>query len=115
MVTGTAALAAAMFTSLLLADMAEHGEVRLDEPVAQLLPVDFAVPSRNGRQITLLNLVWRSSRKTCYWMALGLADLSRVASTSSSEVPILFRLRRLGLRGWAAWYSLLTQEACVGV
>jgi CubicO group peptidase (beta-lactamase class C family) len=50
-----------VFTSLLLADMAERGEVRLDEPVADLLPKTVKVPSHNGRQITLLDLSTQSS------------------------------------------------------
>ncbi|MGD0619808.1 MAG: serine hydrolase domain-containing protein [Bryobacteraceae bacterium] len=50
-----------VFTSLLLADMVEHGEVRPDEPVADLLPKTVKVPSHNGRQITLLDLSMQSS------------------------------------------------------
>ena len=50
-----------VFTSLLLADMVERGEVRLDTPVAELLPKSVKVPSRNGRQITLLDLSMQSS------------------------------------------------------
>jgi CubicO group peptidase (beta-lactamase class C family) len=49
------------FTATLLSDMAQRGEVRLTEPVAKLLPADIAVPSRNGRQITLLDLATHSS------------------------------------------------------
>jgi len=45
-----------VFTSLLLADMVERGEVKLDTPVADLLPADVKVPSINGKQITLLDL-----------------------------------------------------------
>lgn len=45
-----------VFTSLLLADMVERGEVKLDDPVSKFLPPSVTVPSRNGRQITLLDL-----------------------------------------------------------
>jgi len=45
-----------VFTSLLLADMIEKGEVRPGDPVAKYLPASIRVPSRNGRQITLLDL-----------------------------------------------------------
>ena len=45
-----------VFTSLILADMIEKGEVKPDDPVAKLLPATVKVPSRNGRQITLLDL-----------------------------------------------------------
>lgn len=41
------------FTTLLLADAAVRGEVRLDQPVAELLPPGSVVPSRDGRAITL--------------------------------------------------------------
>jgi len=50
-----------VFTSLLLAGMVERGEVRLDTPVADLLPKTVKVPSLNGRQITLLDLSMQSS------------------------------------------------------
>lgn len=45
-----------VFTSLVLADMVVHGEVKLDEPVAKLLPPTVKVPARDGREITLLDL-----------------------------------------------------------
>ncbi|HEV2691239.1 MAG TPA: serine hydrolase, partial [Bryobacteraceae bacterium] len=45
-----------VFTSLVLADMIERGEVKPDDPVAKFLPSTVTVPSRNGRQITLLDL-----------------------------------------------------------
>jgi serine-type D-Ala-D-Ala carboxypeptidase/endopeptidase len=45
-----------VFTSLVLADMIEKGEVKPDDPVAKFLPATVKVPSRNGRQITLLDL-----------------------------------------------------------
>jgi CubicO group peptidase (beta-lactamase class C family) len=45
-----------VFTSLVLADMIEKGEVKADDPVSKFLPATVKVPSRNGRQITLLDL-----------------------------------------------------------
>jgi serine-type D-Ala-D-Ala carboxypeptidase/endopeptidase len=45
-----------VFTSLLLADMIERGEVTADTPVAKLLPATVRVPERGGKQITLLDL-----------------------------------------------------------
>ena len=45
-----------VFTSLLLADMVERGEVALDDPVAKYLPASVTMPERAGRQITLLDL-----------------------------------------------------------
>lgn len=50
-----------VFTSLILADMVERGELQLDTPVAKLLPETVKIPSRNGRQITLLDLSMQSS------------------------------------------------------
>ncbi len=45
-----------VFTSLVLADMVERGEVKLDDPVAKFLPASVKLPERDGRQITLLDL-----------------------------------------------------------
>jgi CubicO group peptidase (beta-lactamase class C family) len=45
-----------VFTSLVLADMVERGEVKLEDPVAKFLPSTVKVPSRNGREITLLDI-----------------------------------------------------------
>jgi CubicO group peptidase (beta-lactamase class C family) len=50
-----------VFTSLLLADMIERGEVKPDDPVSKYLPGHAEVPSRNGKQITLLNLSMQNS------------------------------------------------------
>ena len=44
------------FTTLLLQDMVERDEVKLDDPVAKYLPEPVKVPARDGKQITLLNL-----------------------------------------------------------
>lgn len=49
------------FTTSLLADMVARGEVQLEEPVAELLPKSVTVPSREGRQITLLDLATHTS------------------------------------------------------
>lgn len=50
-----------VFTGILLAEMAARGEVRLDQPVVELLPADVTVPSRSGRQIRLVDLSTHSS------------------------------------------------------
>ena len=49
------------FTGLLLQDMLERGEMKLDDPVAEYLPKSVRVPTRNGRQITLFHLVTHTS------------------------------------------------------
>ncbi len=50
-----------VFTALLLADMAQKGEVALADPVAKYLPANVKLPERNGRQITLVDLVTHTS------------------------------------------------------
>ena len=45
-----------VFTSLLLADMIERGEVKADDPVRKYMPPSVKIPSRNGREITLPDL-----------------------------------------------------------
>ena len=50
-----------VFTGTLLADMVERGEVTLSDPVARYLPEGVRVPSRNGREITLLDLATHRS------------------------------------------------------
>jgi len=50
-----------VFTSLLLAEMVDRGEVKLDEPVAKYLPPGTKVPERGGRQITLIDLATHTS------------------------------------------------------
>ena len=49
------------FTGTILADMVARGEVKLDDPVQKYLPAGVTVPSRNGRQITLLDLATHRS------------------------------------------------------
>jgi serine-type D-Ala-D-Ala carboxypeptidase/endopeptidase len=50
-----------VFTSLLLADMVQRGEVALDDPVARYLPPGVTMPERNGRSITLVDLATHTS------------------------------------------------------
>src|SRR5205823_7264601 len=40
-----------VFTSLLLSDMVQRGEVKLDDPVSKFLPASVKMPERNGRKI----------------------------------------------------------------
>jgi len=44
------------FTATVLADMVGRGEVRLDQPVVELLPAGTKIPSSNGKRITLGDL-----------------------------------------------------------
>ena len=50
-----------VFTSLLLADMVQRGEVALTDSVAKYLPAGVKMPERNGRQITLEDLATHTS------------------------------------------------------
>ena len=49
------------FTAAILSDMVAKSEVKLDDPVAKYLPAGTHVPSRNGREITLVDLATQSS------------------------------------------------------
>ena len=48
-------------TAALLAEFIARGEVALDDPIAKLLPPGTSVPSFNGRQITIGNIVTHTS------------------------------------------------------
>ena len=50
-----------VFTALLLADMAESGELSLDDPIAKFLPESVKVPSKDDKQISLLHLATHTS------------------------------------------------------
>ena len=50
-----------VFTATLLADMVRRGEVRFDQPVADLLPKSLKVPAKDGKPITLLDLATQHS------------------------------------------------------
>ncbi len=49
------------FTATLLAEMVRRGEVRLDEPVQDLVPAGVRMPERAGKRITLLDVATQSS------------------------------------------------------
>ena len=49
------------FTGTILADMVAKGEVALDDPVQKYMPEGVRVPTRNGREITLLDLATHRS------------------------------------------------------
>jgi D-alanyl-D-alanine-carboxypeptidase/D-alanyl-D-alanine-endopeptidase len=50
-----------VFTSLVLADMVQRGEVALSDPIATYLPKDVKVPQHAGRSITLQDLSTQTS------------------------------------------------------
>lgn len=49
------------FTGTLLADMVQKSEVALADPISKYLPASVTAPSRNGREITLLDLATHRS------------------------------------------------------
>jgi CubicO group peptidase (beta-lactamase class C family) len=49
------------FTATILQIMIERGEVKLDDPAQKYLPAKVKLPSRNGKQITLLHLATQAS------------------------------------------------------
>jgi CubicO group peptidase (beta-lactamase class C family) len=50
-----------VFTSLLLADMVQRGEVALTDPVSKYLPPNGTMPERAGKKITLVDLATHTS------------------------------------------------------
>lgn len=53
-----------VFTTILLADMAQKGELRLDDPIERYLPDHVEAPTRNGHSITLAHLATHTSGLT---------------------------------------------------
>lgn len=50
-----------VFTTLVLADMVRRGEVKLTDPVSRYVPEGVRLPTRGGREITLLDLATHRS------------------------------------------------------
>src|SRR4051812_18486113 len=50
-----------VFTSLLLADMVQGGEVKLEDPISKSLPGSVKAPARNGKAIRLVDLATHRS------------------------------------------------------
>ncbi len=50
-----------VFTATVLEGMVDHGELKLDDPIGKFLPSSVRTPSRNGKEITLLDLATQSS------------------------------------------------------
>lgn len=53
--------ASKVFTSLMLADMVNRGEVALEDPASKFLPKNVTLPKRAGKEITLLDLATHTS------------------------------------------------------
>jgi len=50
-----------VFTSLLLEDMADHGELNINDPISKFLPKNIKTPSRDGKEIKLIDLSTQTS------------------------------------------------------
>src|SRR5450432_147563 len=50
-----------VFTATLLAEMVERGEVNLNDPISKYLPKSVKTPTRDGKEITLLDLSTQTS------------------------------------------------------
>ena len=50
-----------VFTTLLLQDMVDRSELKLDDPISKFLPPSVKAPTRNGKEITLLDLATHRS------------------------------------------------------
>jgi CubicO group peptidase (beta-lactamase class C family) len=50
-----------VFTTLLLQDMADRGDVSLNDPIGKYLPSTVSSPTRDGKQITLAHLATHTS------------------------------------------------------
>jgi CubicO group peptidase (beta-lactamase class C family) len=74
------------FTALALADMAQHGEVALDDQVAKYLPKDVVLPKDSMRQITLADLATHTAGYLC---GLKISHLrTPITNTRSTARPI---------------------------
>ena len=65
-----------VFTSLLLADMVDRGEVSLDDPIAHYLPDSVGAPEYRGQQITLRELATHTSSLPRLPTNIAPADMS---------------------------------------
>ena len=50
-----------VFTTILLADLVQKGELRLDDPIERFLPDNVETPTRNGYSIRLAHLATHTS------------------------------------------------------
>lgn len=73
------------FIGTLLADMAARGEVALDDPVSMYLADGVTVPSRGGREITLLDLATHRSGLPTWARDAGVSDPEEVFADRGVE------------------------------
>jgi CubicO group peptidase (beta-lactamase class C family) len=69
-----------VFTGLLLEDMIERGEMKLDDPAAKYLPQSVRIPTHNGKEITLRHLVTETSGFPYYSETFEYVDQKRAGA-----------------------------------
>src|SRR4051794_16856006 len=67
------------FTALLLQDMVERGEMKMDDPARRYLPKSVKLPTRNGKQITVRQLLEETS---------GFPNFGDTFTPASAENPL---------------------------
>ena len=97
-----------LFTALLLTDMAERGEVKLNDPAVRLAPAGMSLPER-GREITLLDLVTHTSALPDFPSNLGhKTALNPFAEYSEDKLEAFLASYRLPRAPGGTWvYSSL--------
>jgi serine-type D-Ala-D-Ala carboxypeptidase/endopeptidase len=84
------------FTAALLAEMVARGEVQLDDPVSMFLPPHVRVPSRGGREITLLDLATHTSALPFWPRGLRLAGADPLARFTTDDLYAFLSAHELG-------------------
>jgi CubicO group peptidase (beta-lactamase class C family) len=93
-----------VFTAFLLADMVERGDVALDDPVRKYLPASVVVPSRRGKEISLVDLATHTSGLPRDSVEVDLnSDHRPYADYGSSELYAFLRSHRLGRDPGSQW------------
>jgi serine-type D-Ala-D-Ala carboxypeptidase/endopeptidase len=73
-----------VFTTLLLSDLAQNGELSLDDPVGGCLPPGSTMPERGGKQITYTDLATHTSGLPLYPTNI---DRSNPATANANYPP----------------------------
>lgn len=74
-----------VFTSLLLADMAQRKEVALSDAVENYLPAGVTIPARNGRKIALVDLATHTSGLPFMPSNMGI-DFAKIRDYPSPQI-----------------------------
>lgn len=74
-----------VFTTLLLSDLAQHGQLSLDDPAGGCLPPGSTMPERGGKQITYTDLATHTSGLPLYPTNLDRSDPATANADYSPE------------------------------